>query len=134
MVEDSTPSSSLLEVSSSPTSLMDPSVSPSGLMEVSTSTPSLGEPSNLLHPVSNKSIPKTAIAVKHVTRVTTPGTYPDADSPDADSPDSDSSDADSPDNMISTEEQATFSHGSQSVSGVEDSSPRTYMTNKRRLV
>ena len=112
---------------------MDPSVSPSGLMEVSTSTPSLGEPSNLLHPVSNKSIPKTAIAVKHVTRVTTPGSYPDADSPDADSPDSDSSDAASPDNMISTAKQATFSHVSQSVSGVEDSSPRTYMTKKRRM-
>jgi hypothetical protein len=49
------------------------SLSPSGLMEVSTSTP------NLLHPVYNKFIPKTAIAV-HLTRVTTPESYPDADS------------------------------------------------------
>ena len=78
-----------------PQILGDVSTSPSSPVEVFSSSSSLVEPSptsSLIHPVSNKSMPNTAIVMKHVTRMSTPGSYPQADITEA---------------TVSTHEQAT---------------------------
>ena len=97
------------------------SVSDSGSQNGSSSPPILldSSSSNFIHPVSNKPIPTTAIVMKNVAKVSTPGTSRQADNntiaetislPDSDSP------------------------GSSSRSDVDSQTPppRSYMTNKKK--
>ena len=95
------------------------SVSDSGSQNGSSSPPILlvSSSSNFTHPVSNKPIPTTAIVMKNVAKVSTPGTSRQADN-----------------NTIADTISLPDSPGSSSRSDVDSQTPppRSYMTNKKK--
>ena len=105
--------STQMEASTSRDSLEESPAMPSCVADISSY---LLEPSSahLRHPVTNKSIPPTAIVITHVAKVSTPGCFPPTDH--TESVDTE----DTGDNVSSSESE-------------DEAAPKTYMTQKRKI-
>ena len=90
---------------------MEASTSADSLVELQALSSDVADTStSLMHPVTNKSIPPTAIVMRHVTKVSTPGSFPQDKEQDTGG---DVSSSDSEDESVSA-------------------APKTYMTQQRK--